>query len=193
MEKIQEYVKSSNILENLDNYDENEIFNKEKYEEFYNLVNNVILFFVLNTYETIVKEKDTFNLEKINLIISQKEKILHTLKLQLNIYWADINKKKNHNDQLIVDLNDLIKIDIIKHKLCLFKYIKNMCIFIIEKISQINLENINTHKEFKEKIAVISNSILQINKITGLEDEDDFDCDGCENNSSYQDKEIFWI
>jgi hypothetical protein len=193
MEKIQEYMKKSNILENFDDSDEIEIFEKKKYEEFYDLVNNVILFFVLNTYETLIKEKDDFNLEKINLTISNKEKLLNTLKLQLNIYWTDFNKKKNHNDQLILDLNDLIKIDILKHKLCLFKYIKNMCIFIIEKISQINLENLNNHNDFKEKIAVISNSILQINKITGLEDEDNFECDGCEYNTTYPDKEIFWI
>ncbi len=191
MNKVfEEYLKNNNLDIYIDDrIDIDKEFDKKKYEKFYDLVNNVILFFILNTYETIIKSKDEFNLDKINLKLSNIENINQTLRLQLNIYWIEFNKKNNCNDQLILDFEDLLSINIIKHKLCLFKYIKNMSIFIINKISEIKLENIKNYDEFIDKIGIISNSILQINKITGIEDEDDFDCDNCEN---IEYNEIFW-
>lgn len=181
---FKEYIKSTNLNDDVIN---DKTFEKEKYEKFYNLVNNVIIFFILNTYETIIRNNNDFDLDKINSKLCDIEKINYTLRLQLNIYWIEFNKNnKNNKDQLIIDLDDLLKIGIIQHKLCLFKYIKNMCIFIINKISHIKFENLKTHNEFTDKIGVISNSILQINKIAGLEDEDDFDCDGCENKENVE-------
>jgi hypothetical protein len=189
MNKVyEEYLKNTN-LENFDDNINEKLFEKEKYEKFYDLVNNVIIFFILNTYETIIKSNEEFDLDKINNKLSNLENIYQTLRLQLNIYWIEFNKKNNYKDQLIIDFDDLLAIDIIKHKLCLFKYIKNMCIFIVNKMAQIKLENLKTHEEFKDKIGMLANSILQINKITGLEDEDDFDCDECENKDY---NEIFW-
>ncbi len=160
-------------------------FDKNKYEKFYDLINNVIIFFVLNTYETIIRKNDYFDLEKIDSKLSEVNNIIDTLKLQLNIYWEEINKKENNNnDQLLIDLHDLLKIGIVKHNSCLFKYIKNMSIYIINKISNIKFENIKDHDEFKDKIGVISNSILQINKISCLEDEDEIECYDCQNDDS---------
>ena len=190
---FEEYLKNININD-IDDINE-KIFDKKKYEKFYNLVINVIIFFILNTYETIIKSTDDFDLDKINYKLFNTYDAQQILKIQMNLYWQAFNKTNNdnnRNDQLIIDLEDLIKIDIIKHKLCLFNYIKNMCIFLIDKISQLKLENLKNHNEFKDKIGMFANSILHIDKLSGLEDEDDFDCIGCDISDKNND-EFFWI
>jgi len=192
MNKVfEEYLNNTNNTNNNDNNDE-KIFEKEKYEKFYNLVITVIIFFILNTYETIIKSTEEFDLDKINEKLSNIDNIQHVLKIQLNIYWIEFNKKKINRDQLIIDFEDLLKIDIIKHKLCLFKYIKNMCIYLIDKISQLKLENLKDHNDFKDKIGAFTNSILQIDKMSGLEDEDNFDCLDCNYNEIESNDEFFW-
>ena len=80
MNKVfEEYLKNTNLDNNIIISD-NE-FQKEKYEKFYDLVNNVIIFFILNTYETIIKSNDDFDLDKINLKLSNIENIYQTLRL----------------------------------------------------------------------------------------------------------------
>ena len=193
MNKVfEEYLNNTNNNDNNNDNNDEKIFEKEKYEKFYNLVITVIIFFILNTYETIIKSTEEFNLDKINEKLSNIDNIQHVLKIQLNIYWIEFNKKKINRDQLIIDFEDLLKIDIIKHKLCLFKYIKNMCIYLIDKISQLKLENLKNHNEFKDKIGAFSNSILQIDKMSGLEDEDNFDCLDCNYNETESNDEFFW-
>jgi hypothetical protein len=184
-----EYVKTQNDL--CDSDESIDIFDKEKYNKFFDLFNNVIIFFIMNTYETIlhkIKNED-WDLDKVNNIINNKENILLTLKIQLNIYWSEFNKKNNNKDQLITDLDDLIKVDIIKHRICLFKFIKSMCISIIGDINKILLVDVNNFDEFIDKIAKISHAILEINKASTLDDEDPFDCDGCE---FVHKTDIFW-
>ena len=192
MNKVfEEYLNNTNNNINHEN-DNEKIFEKEKYEKFYNLVITVIIFFILNTYETIIRSTEEFDIDKINEKLYNIDNIQHVLKIQLNIYWIEFNKKNNNRDQLIIDFEDLLKIDIIKHKICLFKYIKNMCIYLIDKISQLKLENLKDHNEFKDKIGAFANSILQIDKITGLEDEDDFDCIDCNYTVTEANDEFFW-
>jgi hypothetical protein len=192
MNKVfEEYLNNTNNNINHEN-DNEKIFEKEKYEKFYNLVITVIIFFILNTYETIIRSTEEFDLDKINEKLSNIDNINNVLKIQLNIYWIEFNKKNNNRDQLIIDFEDLIKIYIIKHKICLFKYIKNMCIYLIDKISQLKLENLKDHNEFKDKIGAFANSILQIDKITGLDDEDNFECIDCNYNNTEASDEFFW-
>jgi len=192
MNKVfEEYLNNTNNNINHEN-DNEKIFEKEKYEKFYNLVITVIIFFILNTYETIIRSTEEFDIDKINEKLSNIDNVEELLKIQLNIYWIEFNKKNNNRDQLIIDFEDLIKIDIIKHKICLFKYIKNMCIYLIDKISQLKLENLKDHNEFKDKIGAFANSILQIDKITGLDDEDNFECIDCNYNKTEASDEFFW-
>jgi len=173
-----EYLKNPNDQETTDTFD-TLVFNKEKYTKFYDLVINVILFFILHSYETQFKKLDNnFNLESLNNDISDYTKTLDILKIQLNIYWTTIVNNRD-TDQLIIDIKDLLKMNIIRHQYCLFTFIKNIAISIIKDIARIKLEGITNFTEFTEKIALLANSILQINKITMLEDEDDFDCNEC--------------
>jgi hypothetical protein len=198
MNKVfEKYLNNNDTNNDINNNTNNEkIFEKEKYVKFYNLVITVIIFFILNTYETLIKSTDEFvlefDLDTINQKLSNIDNTQQILKIQLNIYWIEFNKKKNNKDQLIIDFEDLIKIDIIKHKICLFKYIKNMCIYLIDKISQLKLENLKNHNEFKDKIGAFANSILLIDKMSGLEDEDDFDCIDCNYNVTEANDEFFW-
>jgi hypothetical protein len=67
-----------------------------------------------------------------------------------------------------------------------------MCIYLIDKISQLKLENLKDHNEFKDKIGAFANSILQIDKMSGLEDEDNFDCLDCNYNETESNDEFFW-
>ena len=176
-----EYVKTQNDSDSDESIDV-DVFDKEKYTKFFDLFNNVIIFFIMNTYETMlhkIKNED-WDLEKVSNMIDNQENLILTLKMQLNIYWREFNKKNNYKDQLITDLDDLIKIGIIRHRICLFKFIKSMCISIIGDISKIKLAGINNFDEFIDKIAKISHAILEINKSSTMEDEDGFDCNGCE-------------
>jgi hypothetical protein len=168
-------------------------FDKEKYSKFYDIINNVILYFVLNSYETyFLSLKEDFSISNFNEKISDEDKILNYLRAQLNIYWSELSEKKsNSNDQLIIDLQDSLNLDIIKHKACLFTFIKNLSISIIKSISKMNIAEVSNFNDAKEKIAKISHAILIINKETGLEDEDDFDCDGCEY-KSLENSKYFW-
>lgn len=171
------------------------IYNKDKYSKFYEIFNNVILFFIINTYETQfkkIKASDNFNLDEVNILFSRREKALDTLKLQLNLYWNEYitNFDAQNTDPLLIDINDLYKIGIIKHKLCLFKLIKNECIYIINNVlDRIKLENINDYDYLIERIAQITKAVLEIQKITEMEDEDDFDCIDCIDTKEH---EIFW-
>ena len=193
MNKVfEEYLNNTNNNDNNNDNNDEKIFEKEKYEKFYNLVITVIIFFILNTYETIIRSTEEFDIDKINEKLSNINNVEELLKIQLNIYWIEFNKKNNNRDQLIIDFEDLIKIDIIKHKICLFKYIKNMCIYLIDKISRLKLENLKTYDEFKDKIGAFTNSILQIDKITGLDDEDNFECIDCNYNKTEASDEFFW-
>jgi hypothetical protein len=188
-EKIQKEYQNSK--DNFDD-DKDEVFNKESYGKFYDLINNVILFFVINTYETyFLSLNEDFSLENFNEKISNVDKILTYLRPQLNIYWAELSEQTKSTDQLIVDLQDILKLDIIKHKTCLFKFIKNLSILIIQNISSMNIVDITNYNDAKEKIAKIAHAILIINKETGLEDEDEFDCGGCEYKTTENSK-YFW-
>jgi hypothetical protein len=163
-------------------------FNKEQYTKFYELVNNVILFFIMNTYETQIKniKSDNFDIDTINNLMNDIENLQNTLKLQLNIYWIEVNN--NNKDQLVIDMDNILKLDIIKHYYCLFTFIKNMALNIIKETAKIKLD-INNTNEFIEKITKISHAILQINTITGLDDMDEFDCNNCMNIKNI---DIFW-
>ncbi len=188
-EKIQKEYQNSK--DNFDD-DKDEVFNKETYGKFYDLINNVILFFVINSYETyFLSLNEEFTLENFNEKISNVEKILTYLRPQLNIYWSELYEQTKSTDQLIIDFQDILKLDIIKHKTCLFKFIKNLSISIIQNISSMNIADISNYNDAKEKIAKIAHAILIINKETGLEDEDEFDCGGCEYKSSENSK-YFW-
>jgi hypothetical protein len=186
-----EYVKTQTQTHDSNSDESTNVFDKDKYTKFFDLFNNVIIFFIMNTYETIlhkIKNED-WNLEKVNNIINNNENLLLTLKIQLNIYWSEFNKKNNNKDQLITDLDDLIKVGIIRHRICLFKFIKSMCISIIGDINKIKLVDVNNFDEFIDKIAKISHAILEINKTSTFDDEDGFDCDGCEFVAK---TDIFW-
>ncbi len=180
METIRKY------LEEKDNSDSESIdfisFDKEKYTKFYELINNVILFFLLNTYETQINgiKDSVFDLDKINELICNYDYLETSLKAQLNIYWMEVHDKKIR-DQLIIDLESIIDLNIIKHYYCLFTYIKNMALSIMKDTSRIKLENINDKKEYLEKIIKIAHAIMEINKVSGLEDEDEFECHNCKN------------
>lgn len=189
-EKIQKEYQNSK--DNFEDKHEEENFNKETYGKFYDLINNVILFFVINTYETyFLSLNEDFSLEIFNERISNIDKILNYLQPQLNIYWSELSEKTKSTDQLIIDLQDILKLDIIKHKTCLFKFIKNLSISIIQNISTMNIVDISNYNDAKEKIAKITHAILTINKETGLEDEDEFDCGGCEYKST-ENLKYFW-
>ncbi len=196
--------------------------NQEKYSKFYDIMNNIIIFFIMNTYETNLKNLNG-NLEKINELSLNIDYIENTLKLQLNICWNEFNKISSTNnnsienknkDQLIKDLNDLINLNIIDHKICLFIIIKGYCISIINSISKIDFSNIKDEKEYIEKIAKLTNAIMIINKTSSEnsnnknnqeennkddkdddkddDDElDDFSCIDCNYDSSEM-YEIFW-
>lgn len=188
-EKIQKEYQNSK--DNFDD-DKDEVFNKETYGKFYDLINNVILFFVINSYETyFLSLNEEFSLENFNEKISNVDKILTYLRPQLNIYWSELSEQTKSTDQLIIDFQDILKLDIIKHKTCLFKFIKNLSISIIQNISSMNITDISNYNDAKEKIAKIAHAILIINKETGLEDEDEFDCGGCEYKCSENSK-YFW-
>ncbi len=188
-EKIQKEYQNSK--DNFDD-DKDEVFNKETYGKFYDLINNVILFFVINSYETyFLSLNEEFTLENFNEKISNVEKILTYLRPQLNIYWSELYEQTKSTDQLIIDFQDILKLDIIKHKTCLFKFIKNLSISIKQNKTKKNIVKIYNYIYLKEKIAKIDHAILIINKETGLEDEDEFDCGGCEYKSSENSK-YFW-
>lgn len=179
---------------------------QEKYSKFYDILNNIIVFFIMNTYETNLTNLDN-NLEKLNELSSNISYIENTLKLQLNICWEEFNKVSSTNnnsvenknkDQLIKDLNDLMNLNIIDHKICLFRIIKGYCLSIISSISKINFSDIKDNKEYIEKIAKITNAIMIINKTSSennnLEDSDDLDdfsCIDC-NYDKNENYDIFW-
>jgi DNA replicative helicase MCM subunit Mcm2 (Cdc46/Mcm family) len=179
MESIENYLNNANHdLSDTESVD----FDKEKYTKFYELTNSIILFFLLNTYETQIDNinNENFNLDKMNELISNTTYLEKSLKAQLNIYWIEINDKKTR-DQLTIDLEDVLKLDIIKHYYCLFTYVKNMTLNIMKEISRIKLEKINEKKDYLEKLIQIANAIMEINKVSGLADEDEFECQDCKN------------
>ncbi len=181
-----------NIMESIESYLNNKHedlsdtesvdFNKEKYTKFYELTNSIILFFLLNTYETQIDNinNQDFDLDKMNELISNHTYLEKSLKAQLNIYWIEINDKKTR-DQLTIDFEDVLKLDIIKHYHCLFTYVKNMTLNVMKEISRIKLEKINEKKDYLEKLIQIANAIMEINKVSGLADEDEFECIDCKN------------
>ncbi len=197
MEEI--YSKILNEYHNNPDINDNEsvIFDKEKYTKFYDLLNNVILFFIINSFETFAKNinlnnTNNFDIDKINYLISNTDSIINSLRMQMNICWMEYRKpNNNYKDQLITDFDDLLSMDIITHKICLFNFIKNNCISIIKELCKIKFENIKNIDEYVEKIANITNALLQINKVTGLDDEDDFNCIDCNYTSDLP--EIFWL
>ena len=189
-----EFVKQSQTQEPEQEQDQNQeiVFNKEQYTKFYDLFNITILFFLLNTYETLLKknyESDTNN--DINTRMSNMTDLKKILQMQLNICWSEYNSPIQISEQLFDDLDNLLNYNIIKHKMCLFKLIKNTCIYIISDISKINFTEKESFPAFKERIAKIIHAMLIINKISGLEDEDEFDCDSDCNINSNQNS-VFW-
>lgn len=169
--------------------------NQEKYSKFYDIMNNIIIFFIMNTYETNLKNLNG-DLKKINELSSNITYIENTLKLQLNIYWNEFNKISSTNnnknkDQLIKDLNDLINLNIIDHKICLFRIIKGYCLSIVNSISKIDFSYIKDEKEYIEKIAKLTNAIMIINKTSSENsnnnEENNDNCDDCDNCDDYDD------
>ena len=56
-----------------------------------------------------------------------------------------------------------------------------MTLNIMKEISRIKLEKINEKKDYLEKLIQIANAIMEINKVSGLADEDEFECQYCKN------------
>lgn len=182
--------KSTNDCVDSDN-ELDSIYDKEVYTKFYDLLNNISLFFVVNTFETIFKNLETdFDINKANSLIKNSSNITETFKLQLNIIWTEFESNKNYNDQLIVDFKDLLDLNIIKHKYCLFTFIKANVLSLFKELYKLEYSSdITNKKELVEKIAKFSNAILVVNKFTGLEDEDEFECIDCNNQYC---GDIFW-
>lgn len=170
--------------------DQELVYDKELYTKFYDLLNNISLFFIVNTFETVLNNlTDNFDLNNANSIIKNHSNINDTFKLQLNIIWSEFDNSKNHDDKLIVDFNDLINLNIIKHKYCLFTFIKANVLSLFKEICKLQFtDEVKNKNELIEKIAKFSNAILIVNKFTGLEDEDEFECIDC--NNQYCD--VFW-
>ena len=189
----EEYLKNESGDSHESNESEDDVFDSEKYKKFFELFNNIVIFFIMNTYETSIHKmkNEDWDLVKVYKILENKDNLINTIKVQLNIYWGDLNKKNNeYKDQLVTDIDDLLKVGIIKHRICLFKFIKSMCLSIITDIDKMKLEDTNNFDEFIDRIAKITHAILEINKASTIEDEDDFSCDGCEFVSNTSD--IFW-
>jgi len=173
----------------LDNELENN-FDKDQYTKFYDILNNICLFLVINTFETLFKNLD-YNIDsnEVNKIIKNNSNLTNTLKLQLNIIWSEFDDSILH-DKLLIDFKDLLDLNIIKHKFCLFSFVKSNVLSLFNELSKLEFsENIEKKSDLIEKIAKFTNAILVINKFTGLEDEDEFECVDC--NNKYVGN-IFW-
>lgn len=195
---LQKYLKkisNSDNDEKSDEYndeynDEEIVYDKETYTKFYDLLNNISLFFIVNTFETICKNLDNFNLNDANALIKNSTNIIDTFKLQLNIIWSEFDDYKNNDDKLIIDFKDLLYLNIIKHKYCLFTFIKANVLSLIKELCKLQFsDDVKNKNELIEKIAKFSNAVLVVNKFTGLEDEDEFECIDCNDQSCI---DVFW-
>ncbi len=144
----------------------NHNFDSKKYDEFYTLVNYALTYILSNVYLVANNKK---NIPTDTEKPYTKEEIFQLLKVQLEYYW-----NLNDKSQMIKDIDKLLDMQIITHKICLFRFLRGMSMYVVENIEKMNIEN-----KDDDNMSKLIFALLEISKISSLEDEDDLDCTNC--------------
>ena len=184
LKELKEYMETYELSETNMDDDVEIIFDKEKYTKFYTIIGYVITYIMTNSYTVLISDAKT--IDEVKICIKNTDKLSLLLKQQLKYYW-----NLNDNSQMCQDLNELQQFNIVRHKICLFKLIRGLCMFVIDNINKIDLV-FNSVDEVMEKLSKLIYAFLEIEKISILEDEDEISCDTCDGcyDVSYED---FWM
>lgn len=186
-----------------DNIDETNIFDKNKYNELYDKINELVIGIMYSSYTTLFlseKVNENFNLENIQQIITSN-KVLEYAKVFLNLYWQEINEKvsnkKNsedleNKDNIKNQIKSILDLEILKNNFEVFSLLKSTSIYVMMILSKTVFDKVDTYDDFTNKLFNMIRALLEINKITCIDDEDELEGNN-DNFDKIKDMDIFWI
>ncbi len=194
----------SQILDLLNKEDElegkNQIkeFNRDTYNELYDKINELVVGIMYSSYTTLFlseKLNENYELKKIQEIITNN-KVLEYTKVFLNLYWQEVSEsnKENLNNESNVKLQvkNILDLNILKNNYEVFSLLKSTSIYVMMILSKTVFDSVDTYDEFTKKVFNMIRALLEINKITCLDDEDELEGD-LEHIENSEKRDIFWI
>ena len=180
-----------------DNNSEDSIkFDKEKYNELYDKINELVYNIMTSSYSTLfLSEKMNENYDLTSILnITSSNKVLEYAKVFVNLYWQEINQEKE--TQVIIQINNILSLDILKNNREIFSLLKSTCLYVMMIISRTVFDDVDNYDKFCNKLFNMIRALLEINKITCLDDEDDIEGiqDDISNNTDEElQNNIFWL
>jgi hypothetical protein len=175
------------------------VFDKDKYNELYDKINELVSSVMYSSYTTLFlseKINENFDYEKIQNIIASN-KVLEYTKVFVNLFWQEINeenfKENDIEDNIKIKIKSILDINILKNNMEIFSLIKSTCIYVIMILSKTTFEKTDNYDEFIKKMFNMTKALLEINKITCIDDEDELEGEINEGMNKNYDKNIFWI
>ncbi len=189
-----------NKEDEFENKENNQIkeFNRDSYNELYDKINKLVIGIMYSSYTTLFlseKLNENYELKKIQEIITNN-KVLEYAKVFLNLYWQEINDltKENLNNESNVksQVKDILNLNILKNNHEVFSLLKSTSIYVMMILSKTVFDSADTYDEFTKKLFNMIRALLEINKITCLDDEDELEGD-MEISENNEKRDIFWI